>query len=123
MLFSSPYANKIKAPHPPARIAHRGYSGSGKETAYYEADIKSHGDEVAIGQSLRKISDLEESYEIGSELDPVQQNIWLPDDILLHFQSYMQPFTRGFALLARRYHTRLGIVWGSKAPHPLASRS
>ncbi|RYC65387.1 hypothetical protein CHU98_g827 [Xylaria longipes] len=59
MLFSSPYADKIKAPHPPGRIPQRGYSGSGKETAYYEAGIKSHGDEVAIGQSHRKISDLE----------------------------------------------------------------
>lgn len=31
----------------------------------------------------------QESYEIGSEQDPVQQNIWLPDDVLPDFRSYM----------------------------------
>jgi isopenicillin N synthase-like dioxygenase len=30
----------------------------------------------------------QESYEIGSEHDPVQQNIWPPEDILPGFKSY-----------------------------------
>ncbi|KAI0459923.1 oxidoreductase-like protein [Xylaria acuta] len=88
-LFDLPYAEKMKAPHPPGPIPHRGYSGIGKEKVYSQADVKAHGDEADIGQSLRKISDFKESYEIGSELDPVQQNIWLPDDVLPNFRSYM----------------------------------
>ncbi|KAI1146013.1 Clavaminate synthase-like protein [Nemania diffusa] len=88
-LFDLPYAEKMKAPHPAAATPHRGYSGIGKEKVYSQADVKAHGDEINVGQSLRKISDFKESYEIGSESDPVQPNIWLPEDVLPNFRSYM----------------------------------
>lgn len=37
----------------------------------------------------RMLTKYQESYEIGSEDDPVQQNIWLPDDILPDFRRRM----------------------------------
>ncbi|GAP83968.1 putative thymine dioxygenase protein [Rosellinia necatrix] len=88
-LFDLPYHHKMKAPHPPGPIPHRGYSGLGKEKVYSQADVEARADGVDVGQSLRKISDFKESYEIGSELDPVQQNIWLPPDILPGFRPAM----------------------------------
>ncbi|KAJ8123236.1 hypothetical protein ONZ43_g762 [Nemania bipapillata] len=88
-LFDLPYADKMKAPHPAGPTPHRGYSGIGKEKVYSQADIKARSNETNVGESLRKISDFKESYEIGSELDPVQQNIWLPEDVLPNFRSYM----------------------------------
>ncbi|KAF2968201.1 hypothetical protein GQX73_g5399 [Xylaria multiplex] len=89
MLFDLPYEDKMKAPHPPGSIPHRGYSGIGKEKVYSHDDVTADEDESDVGKSLRKISDFKESYEIGSECDPVQQNIWLPEDALPNFRSYM----------------------------------
>jgi len=37
---------------------------------------------------VAKDGDKQESYEIGSEHDDQQQNIWLPEDILPGFRSY-----------------------------------
>ncbi|KAI0803806.1 oxidoreductase-like protein [Xylaria sp. FL0064] len=88
-LFDLPYEDKMKAPHPPGPIPHRGYSGIGKEKVYSQDDVTANGGETDIGKNLRKISDFKESYEIGSEYDPVQQNIWLPEDVLPNFRSYM----------------------------------
>ncbi|KAI0435635.1 oxidoreductase-like protein [Xylaria telfairii] len=70
VLFDLPYADKMRAPHPPGPIPRREYSGIGREKFYSQADVDAHDDEVDIGQSLRKILDSKESYEIGSELDP-----------------------------------------------------
>ncbi|KAI1322717.1 oxidoreductase-like protein [Xylariaceae sp. FL0255] len=88
-LFDLPYDDKMKAPHPAGPTPHRGYSGLGQEKVYSKGDVLSKAGENDIGQSLRKISDFKESYEIGSESDPVQQNIWLPDAIFPTFRSYM----------------------------------
>ncbi|KAI2618344.1 Clavaminate synthase-like protein [Hypoxylon sp. NC1633] len=87
-LFDLPYEEKMKAPHPPGPMPHRGYSGLGKEKVYSQEDLKSHGDVADVSQEMRKISDFKESYEIGSEDDPVQQNIWLPDAVLPGFRHY-----------------------------------
>ncbi|KAI1376972.1 Clavaminate synthase-like protein [Hypoxylon crocopeplum] len=88
-LFDLPFEEKMKAPHPPGPMPHRGYSGIGKEKVYSQADVVDRNDDGNVGQSLRKISDFKESYEIGSEQDPVQENIWLPEDVLPKFRSYM----------------------------------
>ncbi|KAI0538530.1 oxidoreductase-like protein [Xylaria digitata] len=88
MLFDLPYEDKMKAPHPPGPIPHRGYSGIGKEKVYSQDDFTVNGGEPD-GKSHRKISDFKESYEIGSECDPVQQNIWPPEDVLPNFRPYM----------------------------------
>ncbi|TGJ78469.1 hypothetical protein E0Z10_g10293 [Xylaria hypoxylon] len=93
-LFDLPYDDKMKAPHPPGPIPHRGYSGVGKEKVYSKDDVLSKAGEGDVSQRLRKISDFkliteQESYEIGSESDPFQQNIWLPEAVFPTFRSYM----------------------------------
>ncbi|KAI1653339.1 Clavaminate synthase-like protein [Daldinia decipiens] len=88
-LFDLPYEDKMRAPHPPSSMPHRGYSGIGKEKVYSPADVEANGAVANPAKALRKISDFKESYEIGSEDDPVQQNIWLPDDILPDFRRRM----------------------------------
>ncbi|KAI1125912.1 oxidoreductase-like protein [Nemania abortiva] len=113
-LFDLPYADKMKAPHPLGPIPHRGYSGIGKEKVYSQADVKAHGDESDVGQSLRKISDFKESYEIGSELDPVQQNIWLPDDVLPTFRSYMTTLYEKLCKVSEIILDAIGIGLGLK---------
>ncbi|KAK6951287.1 hypothetical protein Daesc_007818 [Daldinia eschscholtzii] len=88
-LFDLPYEDKMKAPHPPGRMPHRGYSGIGKEKVYSPADVEANRAAGNTPQELRKVSDFKESYEIGSEHDPVQQNIWLPNDVLPNFRIRM----------------------------------
>ncbi|KAH9905786.1 Clavaminate synthase-like protein [Xylariomycetidae sp. FL2044] len=88
-LFDLPYDDKMKAPHPAGPMPHRGYSGIGQEKVYSTADAKGHQGSDDVGKALRKISDFKESYEIGSEQDPVQQNIWLPDTVLPGYRRYM----------------------------------
>ncbi|KAI1881152.1 hypothetical protein JX265_001392 [Neoarthrinium moseri] len=88
-LFDLPECEKMKAPHPPGPMPHRGYSSIGKEKVYSQDDVDSQTASGNVEKTLRKISDFKESYEIGSEHDPVQQNIWLPETILPHFKEYM----------------------------------
>lgn len=57
-LFDLHYNDKMKAPHPPGPMPHRGYSPIGKEKVYSQADVKLHKDKDSdVGQSLRKIND------------------------------------------------------------------
>ena len=88
-------------------MPHRGYSGFGKEKVYSQDDVARHDGDGDVGKQLRKISDYkvclsgprsisrrrskigQESYEIGSEYDDQQQNIWLPEDTLPEFRAYM----------------------------------
>ncbi|KAI1136546.1 Clavaminate synthase-like protein [Hypoxylon sp. FL0543] len=112
-LFDLPYEDKMKAPHPPGPMPHRGYSGIGKEKVYSQADVKAHdtaGNDLA--QELRKISDFKESYEIGSEDDPVQHNIWLPDDVLPNFRSYMIALYQKLAGVSEILLEAIGIGLG-----------
>ncbi|KAK0724272.1 hypothetical protein B0H67DRAFT_482120 [Lasiosphaeris hirsuta] len=78
-LFDLPFADKMKAPHPPGPFPHRGYSGTDQSAAPPSAD--------AVGNPSRKMSDLRESYEVGSEEDDQQQNIWLPEETLPGFRT------------------------------------
>ncbi|CAN8097701.1 unnamed protein product [Discula destructiva] len=94
-LFDLPYPEKTKAPHPPTAMPHRGYSGIGKEKVYSQADVAAATAEAtnstgnaATDEKLRKTTDFKESYEIGSEHDDVQQNIWLPEDSLPGFKEF-----------------------------------
>jgi len=88
-LFDLPTTEKMKAPRPPGNMPHRGYSGLGQEKVYSPDDVQSLGDATKAAQELRKVTDFKESYEIGSEHDDQQQNIWLPDDVLPQFRTYM----------------------------------
>ncbi len=63
-LFDLPYQEKMKAPHPPGPVPHRGYSGLGLEKVYSPDDVQtvqahSGGD---VGVELRKISDFKVRY-------------------------------------------------------------
>ncbi|ETS83524.1 hypothetical protein PFICI_05400 [Pestalotiopsis fici W106-1] len=89
-LFRLSYDEKMKARNPPGPMPHRGYSGTGKEKVYSKEDVELlKNDSGDVGKGLRKISDYKESYEIGSEHDPVQENIWLPEEVLPGYRSYM----------------------------------
>lgn len=52
-LFDLPLSDKMKAPHPPTAMPHRGYSGLGQEKVYSKADV-AHGE---TGEDLRKVLD------------------------------------------------------------------
>ncbi|KAI0482649.1 Clavaminate synthase-like protein [Xylariaceae sp. FL0804] len=106
-LFDLPYEEKMQAPHPAGPMPHRGYSGIGKEKVYSQADVGQRDGIGDVGQALRKISDFKESYEIGSEQDPVQTNIWLPDDTLPGFRGYMN---RLYSRLAEVSETILNAI-------------
>lgn len=85
-LFALSMEDKMKAPHPPSAMPHRGYSAPGVEKVY------SNDEAGTDGSSLREISDFKESYEIGSDNDPQQTNIWLPDDVLPGFRAFTTRF-------------------------------
>ncbi|KAJ4420983.1 hypothetical protein N0V82_004025 [Gnomoniopsis sp. IMI 355080] len=88
-LFDLPTNEKMKAPHPPTPMPHRGYSGIGKEKVYSQDDVAAHTNgETDTGRELRKVTDFKESYEIGSKHDDVQPNIWLPEDSLPGFKQF-----------------------------------
>ncbi|PVH90423.1 putative leucoanthocyanidin dioxygenase, partial [Periconia macrospinosa] len=84
-LFNLPYADKMKAPHPNGHTPHRGYSGTNKERgAVKTAQETKDGD---LQQQYTSTADYKESYEIGSEQNRVQYNIWLPENILPGFRD------------------------------------
>lgn len=86
-LFDLPEEKKMLAPHPDGPDVHRGYSHPGLEKVSQYMD----GDE-SIGESLRAVTDMKESYEIGSEENPLQPNVWLPEDVLPGFRSFTTEF-------------------------------
>ncbi|MCJ1285324.1 hypothetical protein MMC26_004664 [Xylographa opegraphella] len=91
-LFELSHEEKMKAPHPASSIPHRGYSPPGLEKVY--SKNLCDGDDVEANQknSLRKVADFKESYEIGSEENPSQPNIWLPEAILPGYRKFMLHF-------------------------------
>ncbi|KAF4635091.1 hypothetical protein G7Y89_g3018 [Cudoniella acicularis] len=85
-LFDLPYEEKMKAPHPDASVPHRGYSGTGREKGAAKTALE-NGEEAQKEVSLEP-SDYKESYEIGSEENKVQYNIWLPEDVFPGFRDF-----------------------------------
>ncbi|RYP15474.1 hypothetical protein DL765_005681 [Monosporascus sp. GIB2] len=88
-LFALPQETKMLAPHPPGPNVHRGYSWPGLEKV--TQNIIEEGDEATEAKS-RKIPDVKESYEIGSEDFELQPNVWLPEEVLPGFRSFMTQF-------------------------------
>ena len=86
-LFNLPLEQKQLAPHPPGPEVHRGYSYPGLEKVSQYS-----GGDVAKGEELREVVDCKESYEIGSEANASQPNIWLPEDVLPGFRSFTTQF-------------------------------
>ena len=79
-LFSLPYDDKMKAPHPPGPMPHRGYSGTGKEKVYSKDDVEEFKDGNGdVGKNLRKISD----YKVRRIMDPT---IYLAASLTGYFQ-------------------------------------
>ena len=104
----------------------RGYSHPGLEKVYSEAEMDSRDAIETDGDSLRQIQDFkvrpprvaerlptnpdQESYEIGSEENSVQQNIWLPEEVLPGFQSFMTNFYWELNKAARRILEALSLA-------------
>ena len=78
----------MKAPHPASSIPHRGYSAPGIEKVYSKDDLEENIANEDTGASLRKIQDFKENYEVGSEENPAQPNIWLPEETLPNFRAF-----------------------------------
>ncbi|EAQ84425.1 hypothetical protein CHGG_08439 [Chaetomium globosum CBS 148.51] len=93
-LFVLPYAEKMKAPHPPGPFPHRGYSGIDH---YAVADTASTSTSSDRTTGSRKISDLKERYEVGSAHDDHEPNIWLPEATLPGFRAYATSLYKGLS--------------------------
>ena len=87
--YDLPQEEKMKAPHPPGWAVHRGYSWPGLEKV--SAAISDKDDEEAVDK-LREVQDYKESYEVGSEDNPDQPNVWPPSEVYPEWR----PFTSSF---------------------------
>lgn len=76
-LFTLPYDEKMKAPHPPGPMPHRGYSGIGQEKVYSQEDIDTHATskQVDVNQQLRKVSDYKASLLFSIALTDLEQHL------------------------------------------------
>ncbi|KAL8670378.1 MAG: hypothetical protein Q9168_005083 [Polycauliona sp. 1 TL-2023] len=88
-LFDLEQQQKMLAPHPPGHVVHRGYSWPGLEKV---SNSMGDEDDPQLIKKLRQVSDIKESYEIGSDDYPEQPNIWLPDHVLPGFRDFMTNF-------------------------------
>ncbi|TKA81615.1 hypothetical protein B0A55_03553 [Friedmanniomyces simplex] len=86
-LFSLTHEEKMQAPHPDGPEVHRGYSFPGLEKVSQYA-----GGDDEVGEQLRQVSDCKESYEIGSEENSQQPNVWLPEATLPGFRAFTTEF-------------------------------
>ncbi|KAF8303107.1 Clavaminate synthase-like protein [Clavulina sp. PMI_390] len=111
-LFALPYEEKMKAPHPPTPIPHRGYSGLGREKVYnYDESSKSFARYPTSRQVIRPF----ESYEVGGENDVIQPNIWLPDDVLPNFRPAMTALYQRLAGVSKMILGAIGLGLGLDA--------
>ncbi|EEH07197.1 thymine dioxygenase [Histoplasma capsulatum G186AR] len=81
---------KLQAPHPNGSSIHRGYSWPGLEKVSQEMGDKDMPE--LIIKKLRAIPDYKESYDMGSNEDSHQPNVWIPEDTLPGFRSFMMEF-------------------------------
>ena len=102
-LYNLSHEDKMKAPHPEGPTPHRGYSHPGLEKVYSKQDLDDDQVKSSGGQSLRQITDYKESYEIGSQENPNQPNIWLPEETLPGFRDFMTRFYWNLDKAARLY--------------------
>lgn len=82
-LFSLDHETKMLAPHPDGPQVHRGYSHPRLEKVSQYA-----GGVEEVGEKLSATVDCKESYEIGSEENDEQPNVWLPEESLLGFMHF-----------------------------------
>lgn len=86
-LFALDHASKMRAPHPDGSAVHRGYSRPGLEKVSQYA-----GGDEKVGEALREVADCKESYEVGSEDNAEQPNVWLPEEVLTGFKTSTSEF-------------------------------
>ncbi|KAK5993870.1 2-oxoglutarate-dependent dioxygenase buaE [Cladobotryum mycophilum] len=83
--FALPLSEKLKSPHPPTANPHRGYSAFGIENV---SGASNH--DTTVPMPLLK--DMKESYDMGSERDPLYDNIWPPAGVHDSFQPTFAAF-------------------------------
>jgi len=113
-LFSLSHGEKMQAPHPEGPEVHRGYSYPGLEKVSQYMD----GDE-AVGKQLRQMSDCKESYEVGSEENAQQPNVWLPEATLPGFRQFTTQFYWKCNVLAQELLRALALGIGLEDPEYL----
>ncbi|KGO37966.1 Oxoglutarate/iron-dependent dioxygenase [Penicillium expansum] len=89
LFFELPQEEKLKAPHPEGWAVHRGYSWPGLEKV---SQAMSTGDDQKMADQLREVTDIKESYDIGSDKNTTQPNQWLPEHSLPGFRDFMDRF-------------------------------
>jgi isopenicillin N synthase-like dioxygenase len=89
--FDLPTEEKMKAPHPEGWAVYRGYSWPGLEKVSNALGEGNAGDEDAV-KALREVSDYKESYDMGSDDNPDEANIWLPSGVLDELRPFMTSF-------------------------------
>jgi isopenicillin N synthase-like dioxygenase len=92
------------APHPAGGSHHRGYSAPGVEK------VSQHQYDANELNKLRDVPDYKESYESGNVDDDAQPNIWLPEDKLPGFRTFMESYFRSCADLVHRILDSLSIA-------------
>ncbi|KAJ5649421.1 Oxoglutarate/iron-dependent dioxygenase [Penicillium longicatenatum] len=83
--FKLPLEQKLKSPHPLTAHPHRGFSPVGLENISAVSNYRSSATQPLL-------RDMKETYDIGSEQDPLYSNIWPPAGILDGFQMIMNSF-------------------------------
>ena len=89
-LFDLKFEQKMLAPHPSGFTVHRGYSWPGLEKVSNAMGDEADAEELK--KELRQVSDVKESYEIGSEDNKDQPNQWIPEDVFPGFRDFMTAF-------------------------------
>ncbi|EJD41209.1 Clavaminate synthase-like protein [Auricularia subglabra TFB-10046 SS5] len=107
-LFALSMEQKKTAPHPPGFTVHRGYSWPGLEKVGNSNNPES-----------REIEDCKESYEVGSEENGLQPNVWLPEDVLPGFRAFSTSFYWKCHEASLEIVKALALGIGLSSPQPL----
>lgn len=113
-LFALPLDQKMQAPHPDGPEVHRGYSYPGLEKVSQYTD-----DDSAVVEALRSVTDCKDSYEIGSESNSDQPNIWLPESTLPGFRAFTTEFYWECNRVAREILKAIAFGLGLEDPEYL----
>ncbi|OJJ30905.1 hypothetical protein ASPWEDRAFT_54237 [Aspergillus wentii DTO 134E9] len=84
--FALPLEDKMTAKHPPESTPNRGYSYVGQESI---SSISGFEKGLPQGKAVR---DIKETYDLGSARDDLVDNIWMEEDKLPGFRSFMEEF-------------------------------
>ncbi|KAL6168806.1 hypothetical protein ACJQWK_05176 [Exserohilum turcicum] len=116
--FDLPKAIKTKVNHPDGIVPHRGYSGIGREKCliYTEEELEAMGGELA--EESKKPLDWKEHIDIGSDEEKMHYSLWLPEEDLPGFRSYITQFYFEAEAVSRAVLN--GIIDGLEVEHEAA---